>query len=345
MRLIKRLMALLCAVLLLGCGGAIAASAGSAQDPLLSQSYVLQWEQMLREDRSARAISAAFPLITDANRSLEMLRVRCGSGGLRQTAVPAGARIALTEGDTITILSGSGSLQGGGLIDLTAGEAFSGGAVPAFHRVLLSEGAKATFAASEASLVALTGTAVLSRYADVPPEEWYGAAIDYADVCSLMNGVGDRVFAPSNTLTRAMFVTILGRMAGVRAADYPRCAFTDVADDAYYAPYIEWARRMNIVSGVGENRFAPDMPATREQLAVIVDYYALQQGILTVDSAPIALPFTAADAVRPWARNTVSQLVRAGALSGYPDGSFRAQQLVTREEACKVLCEALLFQL
>ena len=31
----KRLMALLCAVLLLGCGSAIAASAGSAQDPLL----------------------------------------------------------------------------------------------------------------------------------------------------------------------------------------------------------------------------------------------------------------------------------------------------------------------
>ena len=44
----KRLMALLCAVLLLGCGSAIAAPAGSAQDPLLSQSYVRQWAQMLR---------------------------------------------------------------------------------------------------------------------------------------------------------------------------------------------------------------------------------------------------------------------------------------------------------
>ena len=41
-------MALLCAVLLLGCGSAFAAAAGSASDPLLSKSYVLQWEEMLR---------------------------------------------------------------------------------------------------------------------------------------------------------------------------------------------------------------------------------------------------------------------------------------------------------
>ncbi len=182
-------------------------------------------------------------------------------------------------------------------------------------------------------------------FGDVAQSRWSYPYVKTLSDRGVVLGVSETAFAPEGQLTRGQLVTILGRMAGVRAADYPRCAFTDVADDAYYAPYIEWARRMNIVSGVGENRFAPDMPATREQLAVIVDYYALQQGILTVDSAPIALPFTDADAVSPWARNAVSQLVRAGALSGYPDGSFRAQQLVTREEACKVLCEALLFQL
>ena len=151
---------------------------------------------------------------------------------------------------TITLLTGSGSLQGGTLIDLTAGEASPGGAMPLRHRVLLPNDASAIFTAAEESRVTLTGTAVLSRYADVSPAEWYGAAIDYADVRSLMNGTGSGAFSPSSTLTRAMFVTILGRMAGVPAAQYPHCAFADVADDAYFAPYIEWARRMNIVSGV-----------------------------------------------------------------------------------------------
>ena len=199
MRLMKRVMALLCAVLLLGVGGAFAAHAGSAQDPLLSKSYVLQWEQMLLEDRAARADAAAEPLFTDAARRLEMQCVRCGRSGVRQVLVPGGARIALSEGDTITLLTGAGSLQGGALIDLTAGEVFSGGTMPLRHRVLLSNGASAIFTAAEESRVTLTGTAVLSRYADVSPAEWYGAAIDYADVRSLMNGTGDGAFSPSST--------------------------------------------------------------------------------------------------------------------------------------------------
>ena len=116
-------------------------------------------------------------------------------------------------------------------------------------------------------------------------------------------------------------------------------------DDAYYAPYIEWARRVNIVSGVGENRFAPDASATREQLAVIVDHFALQQGILKSGEAGGSLPFTDAGAVSAWARDAVAHLAREGVVSGYPDGSVRPQNLVTREEACKILCEALLFQL
>ena len=336
MRLIKRVMALLCAVLLLGAGGAIAADAGSAQDPLLSQSYVRQWEQMLREDRSARAISAAFPLITDANRSLEMLRVRCGSGGLRQTAVPAGARIALTEGDTITLLSGSGSLQGGALIDLTAGEAFSGGAVPAFHRVLLAEGAKATFAASEASLVALTGTAVLSRYADVPPEEWYGAAIDYADVCALMNGVGDRVFAPSSTLTRAMFVTILGRMAGVQENDYPGVSFTDVERGSWYAPYVEWGAKNGIVNGMGEGIFAPNSPVTREQMAALITRYADAAGYELPAGVSAVAAFRDAGSISGWAFENVERMRQTGLLNGDTNGNFNPLNGATRAEAATV---------
>ena len=95
---------------------------------------------------------------------------------------------------------------------------------------------------------------------------------------------------------------------------------------------------------MGENRFAPDAPATREQLAVIVDYFALQQGAaLSAVNPPVT--FTDAASISPWAKDAVSQLQCAGALGGYPDGSFRPQNRVTREEACKILCEALLFQL
>ena len=318
MRLIKRVMALLCAVLLLGCGGAIAASAGSAQDPLLSQSYVRQWEQMLHEDRSARAIAAAGPLVTDASRSLEMLRVRCGAGGVRQAALSSGARIALTQGDTITMLSGAGSLQpsGGAVIDVTAGEAFSGGAAPLRHRLLLAEGAKAVFTAGGDCTLLLTGTAVVSRYVDVQPGEWYGAAIDYADVRALMNGTGNGAFSPASTLTRAMFVTILGRMAGVREQDYPGTSFSDVSVGAWYAPFVQWGAKNGIVKGMSEGVFAPDSPVTREQMAVLITRYA--------DAASLELPagmtavaaFRDAGSISGWAYESVERMRQTALLNG-----------------------------
>ena len=182
-------------------------------------------------------------------------------------------------------------------------------------------------------------------FGDVAQDRWSYPYVKTLTDRGVVQGVSETAFAPEGQLTRGQLVTLLGRMAEVPAAQYPHCAFEDVADDAYYAPFIEWARRMNIVSGVGENRFAPDEPATREQLAVIVDYFALQQGILKADSPADSLPFTDAGAISPWARDAVKQLRHEGVLGGYPDGTFRAQQTVTREEACKILCEALLFQL
>ena len=181
-------------------------------------------------------------------------------------------------------------------------------------------------------------------FGDVEQDRWSYPYVKTLTDRGVVQGVTESSFAPEGELTRGQLVTLLGRMAGVPAAQYPRCAFADVADDAYFAPYIEWARRMNIVQGLGENRFDPDAPATREQLAVIVDYFALQQGAaLSTVNPPVT--FTDAASISPWAKDAVSQLQRAGALGGYPDGAFRPQNRVTREEACKILCEALLFQI
>ena len=157
-----------------------------------------------------------------------------------------------------------------------------------------------------------------------------------------IQGMTAAAFAPEVQLTRGQLVTLLGRMAGVNTRLYARCAFSDVAADSYCAPYVEWARQNRVVQGVGDNQFSPDSPATREQLAVIVSNFARNQRIpLTAVNAPVT--FTDSGSISSWSAAAVAQLQQAGVLSGYPEGNFRPQSHVSREEACKILCEGLLY--
>ena len=106
------------------------------------------------------------------------------------------------------------------------------------------------------------------KFADVSEESWYKESVDYVAEYGLMNGITDDSFAPDKKMSRAMFVTVLGRMANTVGAT--ATSFTDVAADSYYAPYVSWAVENSIVSGTSETTFSPDNNLTREQMAVII---------------------------------------------------------------------------
>lgn len=66
-------------------------------------------------------------------------------------------------------------------------------------------------------LTLLSGTALAAGqhpFTDVPQSHWANEAVGYVYENDLMNGVSATMFQPGGSLTRAMFVTILGRMAG-----------------------------------------------------------------------------------------------------------------------------------
>ena len=179
-------------------------------------------------------------------------------------------------------------------------------------------------------------------FTDVAQGHWSYPYVKALYDNGIVQGMTAALFQPEGTLTRGQFVTLLGRMAGVNAKNYVNCKFSDVDANSYYAPYAEWARQKGIVQGVGDDRFAPEAPATREQLAVITANYAEAQNVkLTAVNA--AVSFTDASSISPWAKDAVAQLQKAGVLNGYPDGSFQPQNPVTREEACKILCEGLMY--
>lgn len=102
---------------------------------------------------------------------------------------------------------------------------------------------------------------------------WAKDAIDFVVEKGLFNGTSQITFSPDNSMTRGMFVTVLGRMHGADISKYKTVSFTDVDTSQYYAPYVAWAAENKIVSGIGSNRFAPGNTVTREQAAAMLANY------------------------------------------------------------------------
>ena len=104
--------------------------------------------------------------------------------------------------------------------------------------------------------------------------------IRYVYESGTMNGVSGAEFDPQGTLTRAMLVTILGRMEQIGPEAYDTVSFTDVDHIGTwnYAPYVEWAARNGIVLGYGDGTFGPMDPVTCEQAVLMLQRYARYLG-------------------------------------------------------------------
>ena len=175
-------------------------------------------------------------------------------------------------------------------------------------------------------------------FADVKSGSWYEAAVLYARANGFFDGTSATTFEPDGPMTRAMFVTVLGRMAGVEAADYAGATdFIDVAEGTWYAPFVKWAARYGITTGTGNGKFSPDGEITREEMAVFfVRYFetfdAMPKADTTVTTKPADL-----DEVSSWAQDAVGKLWALGLLNG--DGkSFDPKAKASRAQTA-ALCE------
>ncbi|MDO4373525.1 MAG: InlB B-repeat-containing protein [Clostridia bacterium] len=153
-------------------------------------------------------------------------------------------------------------------------------------------------------------------FADVPSDSWYASAVRYVCANGFFNGTSATTFAPEGNMTRAMFVTVLGRMAGVDPADYPGTDFTDVQEGLWYAPYVKWAAQYGITTGTGGGRFSPDALITREQMAVFFVRYFEKFGVRFKTEPSVTTQPADLERVSSWARDAVLQLWALGLLNG-----------------------------
>ena len=107
-----------------------------------------------------------------------------------------------------------------------------------------------------------TAQTVDSVFADVSADAYYYEAVKWAADKGITGGIGDSLFAPNQSCTRAQIVTFLWRAAG---SPEPSALsdFTDVPSDKYYAKAVAWAVENGITNGTTDITFGPDETCTR----------------------------------------------------------------------------------
>ena len=166
---------------------------------------------------------------------------------------------------------------------------------------------------------------------------------------SLFNGTSSTTFNPNGTMTRGMFVTVLGRYAGVDPDEFEDWylpeLYKDVNADLYYAPYVNWATRHAITSGTGTGTFSPNQPITREQMAVFLVRFANCFGYrFEAIREDVPAGFTDGASISGYAAQAVDTMRQCGLINGRknPDGTYRFDP---KAQATRAECAAVFHRL
>jgi len=172
-------------------------------------------------------------------------------------------------------------------------------------------------------------------FTDVSEKDWFYGDVMFVYENGLMLGTSKTLFSPHGTATRGMMATILWRMEG-SPAPKGKNSFTDVVAGKWYADAITWAAENGIFAGYGKDKFGPDDPITREQLAAIFYRYADYKGYdLTVKGNLDT--FKDADKITDYAKTAMQWAVGSGLVKGKSGNLLDPQGTATRAEIAAML--------
>ena len=177
----------------------------------------------------------------------------------------------------------------------------------------------------------------VNPFTDVSENDWFFDAVKFVNERKLFVGTTETNFAQRMAMTRGMFVTVLGTLAGVDETAAEASTFEDVNPNAYYAPYVAWAQKNGIVVGTSATTFEPNAEITREQMAIIMYNYAKYAGedVSKTDPAGLAA-FADGASVSGWAQTEMAWAVNMQLMVG-SDGKLSPQNHASRAEVAEIV--------
>lgn len=173
-------------------------------------------------------------------------------------------------------------------------------------------------------------------FVDVADDAWYSESVEYVYLRGLMAGTGDDTFSPEGTMTRAMTVTVLYRLAG-SPDPAGACPFADVAADAYYYSAVCWAVEQGITAGTSADAFSPEHNVTREQLVTFLYRYAATVSVDMSYKLTSLTGFSDTESVSGYALVPFAWCVTNGIITGTDEFHLSPSNSATRAQCAAIL--------
>jgi hypothetical protein len=176
----------------------------------------------------------------------------------------------------------------------------------------------------------------INIFNDIASGAWYFDAVAYSNYYGLFDGYGGGIYAPNDSMTRAMFVTVLWNLEG-RPAPVNPDSFNDILPEEWYRSPVQWAAENGILTGVETitgGVFAPGKPITRQEMAAVLVNYASFKGY----DIPVHRPmpgFTDHSQIDLWAESAARKLSEGGVING-DNGEFKPHKEASRAEVAQM---------
>lgn len=152
-------------------------------------------------------------------------------------------------------------------------------------------------------------------------------------------GYPDGEFKPDGNMTRAEAAAIFARLVSEGKGEKIKgnASFDDVAKDAWYASYIGYLEKYDIIKGYEDDTFRPEQSVTRaEFVTMTVRFYDLFNNVKTVSNTKKYTDVSS----KHWAIQLISFATEEKWLNGYADGTFKPDIFITRAEVVTVVNRA-----
>ena len=181
----------------------------------------------------------------------------------------------------------------------------------------------------------VASNALIEAFIDIPDNHWAREAISFVLGQGILVGISEEHFAPSQTMTRAMFATALYRLAG-EPEQVGANRFLDVKAGTWYEKGVVWANNAGILHGISEDSFGPDKHVTREQIATMLDNL---MEAMAIELPEVTEPISPDDqaTISPWAVEGMQRMLQVGIIVGDDKNNCNPQAEATRAEVSEML--------